>query len=54
MANNTYYTSTGSVTECGAKLADWQKQGNDGGSEAAIWPTDAALTALAAAKLGIN
>jgi len=54
MANNTYYTSTGSVTECGAKLVDWQKQGNDGGSEAAIWPTDAALTALAAAKLGIN
>jgi len=54
MANNTYYTSTGSVTECGAKLADWQKQGNDGGSEGAIWPTDAALTALAAAKLGIN
>jgi hypothetical protein len=27
--NNTVYTPTGKVTECGTSLAQWQAQGND-------------------------
>ena len=29
VGNNTVYTPTGRVTECGTSLAQWQAQGND-------------------------
>jgi hypothetical protein len=34
MANNTVYSPTGNVTECGMPLAQWQAQGNDQGTTA--------------------
>jgi hypothetical protein len=38
--NNTYYTSSGDVQECGMSLADWQKQGEDKGSTVMKYPDD--------------
>ena len=41
--DNAIYTPTGNVTECGMSLADWEKQGNDPGSHASVFPGDAVL-----------
>jgi len=50
MANNSYYTPTGKVTECGKPLA----QSGDMGSTVAKTPTDATIIGWASAKLGIK
>lgn len=49
LGNNTYYTSSGAVKECGVDLADWQKKDpkNDAGSAVDKWPTDDAVVAWA-------
>jgi len=51
--DNSIYTPTGLVTECGKSLADWQAQGGDPGTTAATIPDDATLLALAKAALGM-
>jgi len=51
--DNTIYTPTGRVTECGKPLADWQATGGDPGTVAKTWPADADLIALARAALGM-
>jgi hypothetical protein len=38
--NNTYYTATGEVEECGMPLAEWQSQGHDPGSTVLPHPKD--------------
>ena len=38
--NNNYYTKNGNVTECGKSLEEWQKAGNDPGSNVAPYPTN--------------
>ena len=54
MGNNSYYTSSGDVKECGTDLAGWQKAGNEPGSSVGKTPSDAQIIAWATAKLGIN
>ena len=51
--DNTVYTPTGKVTECGQSLADWQAKGGDPGTTAQVTPDDATLIALAKAALGM-
>lgn len=51
--DNTVYTPTGAVTECGKTLAAWQATGGDPGTVAKAWPADADLLALARAALGM-
>lgn len=40
MHDNNYYTKTGNVTECGKALKEWQKAGNDPGSNVNTYPSD--------------
>ena len=51
--DNTIYTPTGKVTECGMSLAAWQALGNDPGTVATVTPDDATLLALSRAALGL-
>lgn len=53
MGNNTLFTPTGNVTECGASLAAWQAAGNDPGTVALAYAdtTAGALIALARSKI---
>ena len=54
--DNTIYTPTAHVTECGMTLAAWQAANpgvNDPGSVALVTPDDATLLALAKAALGL-
>ena len=51
--NNTVYSPTGAVTECGKTLAQWQAEGHDAGTVAAPYPPDATILALARNILGI-
>ena len=51
--DNTIYTPTGKVTECGMSLTAWQSQGNDPGTIALPTPDDATLLALAKSMLGL-
>jgi hypothetical protein len=53
VGNNSIYTPTGSVTECGMSLAQWQAKGNDPGTTASTTPADATLLALARGVLGM-
>ena len=41
--NNTIWTPTGKVTECGKSLAEWQAGGNDVGTRALPYPDDATV-----------
>jgi hypothetical protein len=54
MGNNTYYTSSGAVRECGKDLQEVQKSGIDLGSAAEKHPSDATIIAWASELLGIN
>ena len=45
MGNNTVFTPTGNVTECGTSLAHWQAAGNDQGTTAHAY-TDGDLPGL--------
>jgi len=38
--DNEVYTPNAKVDECGMSLANWQAQGNDPGTKAAVWPAD--------------
>jgi hypothetical protein len=51
--NNSIFSPTGNITECGYPLAQWQKMGNDPGTTATDYPTDADLLAWARAALGL-
>lgn len=51
--NNSIYTPTGAVTECGVSLAAFQAQGGDPGTTAAVTPADDVILALARAALGM-
>jgi len=52
MSHNSYYTSSGSITECGQPLQDWQVKGEDVGSTVAALPDDATIIGWAKALLG--
>lgn len=45
--NNTIYTPTGTVNECGMPLAEWVAKGNDPGSSVHPYPADDTLLGLA-------
>ena len=55
VGNNTIYTPTGRVTECGTTLAAWQAQGNDPGTTNHSYAdlTDAVLLGYARNVLGM-
>jgi hypothetical protein len=53
MGNNSYYTSTGKVTECKMTLQEWMAKGNEVGSSVGKTPADATIIGWAKAKLGI-
>lgn len=50
--NNTVFSPTGKVTECGMPLEKWVALGHDLNSTAHPWPEDAELLAVMAATLG--
>ena len=51
--DNSIYTPTGKVTECGMSLAAWQATGGDPGTTAAVTPADSVIIALARSALGM-
>jgi hypothetical protein len=51
--NNTVYSPTGKITECGMPLAKWQEKGNDNGTTANTYPDDEVLLAIMAANLNM-
>ncbi len=54
--DNSIYTPTATVTECGMSLAAWQAAApgvNDPGTVALVTPNDATLLALAKTALGM-
>lgn len=52
--NNSVFTPTGQIKECGVSFAQWQANGNDKGTTVAAYSqlTDAAILAAASAALG--
>lgn len=54
MGNNSYYTSTGQITECGKSLADSQKDGMDLGSTVSMYPSDDSIIAWARELLSMR
>jgi hypothetical protein len=40
---NTVWSPTGNITECGKSLSEWQAEGNDLGTVAAAYPSDATV-----------
>jgi len=54
IGNNSYYTHTGHVSECGMDLAAWQAMGHDLGSTVSPLPSDQQIFSWAKAKLEIN
>jgi hypothetical protein len=53
-ARNQYFTPSGAISECGEDLAKWQGKGNEPGSNVTTTPSDAAIIAIAKAKLSIQ
>jgi hypothetical protein len=51
--NNTVYSPTGAVKECGMTLAQWQAQGGDPGTTAAPYPDDSVILGIARNILGL-
>ena len=51
--NNTIYSPTGAITECGMPLAEWQELGNDAGTTAQAWPQDQVVLGAARQLLGV-
>jgi hypothetical protein len=51
--NNTVWSPTGAITECGMSLAAWQAKGGDPGTTASPFPADAVVIAAARALLGV-
>jgi hypothetical protein len=54
VGDNTVWTPTGAVTECGMTLAQWQAQGHDAGTTAAAWPSDQTVLNGVIALLGLS
>lgn len=54
LANNSIYTPSGSVSECGMPLSKWQAQGNDPGTTVAAWPSPAEILEWGKAKIGMQ
>ncbi len=52
--NNTIYSPTGTITECGVSLAAWQAQGHDAGTTAQVWPDDGIILDTARQLLGLS
>lgn len=52
-ANNTIWSPTGAITECGMSLAAWQAKGNDPLTTASAFPDDSVVLAVAKAILGM-
>ena len=52
--NNSIYTPTGRVTECGMTLAQWQAQGNDPGTTAAPYVSDEQLLSWGRTVIGLG
>jgi hypothetical protein len=50
--NNSLFSPTANITECGVPLAQWQSEGNDPGSTAAVLPSDADLEQAIRTLLG--
>ena len=44
--HNTIWSPTGNITECGKSLAEWQAAGNDVGTTATAYPSDATVMAV--------
>ena len=51
--NNTIYSPTGAITECGKTLAEWQAAGNDPMTTAMPYPDDSVILAIARNLLGL-
>ncbi len=54
VGENTIYSPTGAITECGTTLTKWQSAGNDPGTTAAPWPADSVIIALAKSILNLG
>ena len=46
MRNNTIWSPTGKISECGMSLAQWQAKGNDVGTTASPYPDDKTVLAI--------
>ena len=53
VGNNTVWSPTGKITECGQPLATWQAAGNDPGTIAEPYPEDGVVLAAARALLSL-
>ena len=51
--DNTIWSPTGAITECGTSLANWQAQGHDLGTTAGPYPADSVVLAIARGLLGV-
>ena len=51
--NNTVWSPTGAITECGMPLSTYQSKGGDVGSKALPYPDDAVVLGLARALMGL-
>jgi len=53
VGGNTIWSPTGNIQECGMSLAQWQAKGNDAGTTAAAYPSDATVLSIARNMLGL-
>jgi len=51
--DNTVWSPTGSITECGQKLAAYQATGGDPGTTASAYPTDDVVLGIAKTLMGL-
>ncbi len=54
VGNNTVWSPTGALTECGTSLANWQSQGNDLGTTGSPFPADSVVLGIARQILGLG
>ncbi len=52
--NNTVWSPTGAITECGMSLAQYQAKGGDPGTTGSPYPADSVVLSLARSILGVN
>jgi hypothetical protein len=52
--NNTVWSPTGTVSECGMTLSQWQAKGGDPGTVATPFPADDVVLTNARALLGVS
>jgi hypothetical protein len=53
VSNNTIWSPTGAITECGTTLAKWQAAGNDPGTTGSPYPSDTVVLNVARTLLGL-